>query len=340
MRPFRFERAGSVPEVAQLAAERRSGEHTPVQASAQFIAGGTNLVDTMKLDVSRPEVVVDLNGLAEADLHRITASDAGIRFGALVRMSDAEQHEAVRNRYPVIAESLALAASPQIRNMASLAGNLLQRTRCEYFRETSWPCNKREPGSGCAAIGGYDRQHAVLGTSPHCIATYPGDFAQALVALDAMVEIEGVQGLRKIPVAGLHRLPGETPQVETVLNPGDLIVAITVPAGPWTRRSHFLKVRDRTSYAFALASVAVALELDGDTVQEVRLALGGVATVPWRATAAEDALRGRTLDEQTAGLAAEAAFADARPGRHNAFKLDLGRAAVVQALMETRRMRI
>jgi len=340
MRPFRFERAGSVSDVAQLIAETRTAQRPPVTAATQFIAGGTNLVDTMKLDVARPEVVVDLNGLGEADLHRIEATDTGIRFGALVRMAEAEQHEAVRSRYPVIAESLALAASPQIRNMASLAGNLLQRTRCEYFRETTWPCNKRDPGTGCSAIGGHDRQHAVLGTSPHCIATYPGDFAQALIALDAMVEIEGGQGLRKIPVAELHRLPGDTPHIETLLNAGDLITAISVPAGPWTARSHFLKVRDRTSYAFALASVAVALQLEGETVHEARIALGGVATVPWRATEAEAVLRGRTLDEQSAGMAAEAAFAGARTGRHNAFKLDLGRAAVVQALMETKRMRL
>lgn len=340
MRPFRFERAGSVSEVSQLTAETSSGQRPPVAAATQFIAGGTNLVDTMKLDVSRPEVVVDLNGLGEADLHRIEATDTGIRFGALVRMAEAEQHETVKSRYPVIAESLALAASPQIRNMASLAGNLLQRTRCEYFRETTWPCNKRDPGTGCSAIGGHDRQHAVLGTSPHCIATYPGDFAQALIALDAMVEIEGGQGLRKVPVAELHRLPDDTPHIETRLNAGDLITAISVPAGPWTARSHFLKVRDRTSYAFALASVAVALQLEGETVHEARIALGGVATVPWRATEAEEVLRGRTLDEQSAGLAAEAAFAGARPGRHNAFKLDLGRAAVVQALMETKRMRL
>lgn len=339
MRPFRLERATSLPELAQLTAGRRS-QRPPVQAAIQFIAGGTNLVDTLKLDVARPETVVDLNGLGETGLRRIEESGAGIRLGALVRMAEAEEHPAVRARFPVIAESLALSASPQIRNMASLAGNLLQRTRCEYFRESSWACNKRSPGAGCSAIGGVDRQHAVLGTSPHCIATYPGDLAQALVALEAMVEIEGGQGLRKIPVADLHRLPGETPHVETVLHADDVIVAITVPARPWSARSHFLKVRDRTSYAFALASAAVALDLDGGTVREARIALGGVATVPWRAAAAEDVLRGRALDERSAADAAEAAFAEARPGRDNAFKVELGRATLVQALLETSQMRV
>lgn len=340
MRPFRLERAATLPELARLTAGRRLSQRPPVQAAVQFISGGTNLVDTMKLDVARPETVVDLNGLGEAGLRRIEDGDAGIRLGALVRMAEAEEHPAVRGRFPAIAESLALAASPQIRNMASLAGNLLQRTRCEYFRESSWACNKRSPGSGCSAIGGVDRQHAVLGTSPHCIATYPGDLAQALVALEAMVEIEGGQGLRKIPVAELHRLPGDSPHVETVLNADDVIVAISVPSRPWSARSHFLKVRDRTSYAFALASAAVALDLDGETVREARIALGGVATVPWRAVAAEDALRGRVLDERSTAEAAEAAFAGARPGRRNAFKVDLGRATLVQALLETSRMRV
>lgn len=339
MRPFRYERASSLSEIAGLHGSGPSDREPPPRASTQFVAGGTNLVDYMKLDVSRPGTVVDLNGLGDAALRRIDVTDAGLRLGALVRMSEAEEHEAVRRHYPVIAESLSLAASPQVRNMASLAGNILQRTRCEYFRETTWRCNKREPGSGCSAIGGFDRQHAVLGTSEHCIATYPGDLAQALIALDAMVEIEGSHGLRKIRFAELHRLPGDTPHVETVLRSSDLITAITVPAGPWTDRSHFLKVRDRTSYAFALASVAVAIEMTGETVHEARVALGGLATVPWRARAAEE-LRGRTLDEQVAGLAAEAAFADARPGRHNAFKVELGKAAVVQALMETKRMQV
>ncbi|MEQ8393550.1 xanthine dehydrogenase family protein subunit M [Thalassobaculum sp.] len=312
----------------------------PTRAGAQFIAGGTNLVDYMKLDVARPDTVIDLNSLDDSALRRINIQDTGIRLGALVRMSEVEDHNLIRQRYPVIAESLGLTATRQIRNMATLAGNLLQRTRCEYFRETSWGCNKREPGSGCAAIGGVDRQHAILGTSQKCIATYPGDFAQALVALDAMVEIEGKNGLRKIPVVELHQLPGDTPHIDTSLQPADVITAITVPAGPWAERSHFVKVRDRTSYAFALASAAVALELDGEKVRDVRIAIGGVATVPWRARLAEDTLRGQALDEQSAELAAEAAFSDAHPGRHNAFKLDLGKATIVQALMETKAMQV
>lgn len=340
MHPFKLERAETLDEIPGFVSAGGSEREVPVRADVQFIAGGTNLVDYARLDIARPGTLVDLNSLRDSGLRRIEADEDGLRLGALVRMSEAEEHDAVRKHYPVIAESLRLAASPQIRNMASLAGNVLQRTRCEYFRATGWACNKREPGSGCAAIGGVDRLHAVLGTSEHCIATYPGDLAQALVALDAMVEIEGRNGVRKIPVAELHRLPDDTPHVETVLRPADVITAITLPAAPWTARSHFVKVRDRTSYAFALVSVAVALELEGETVREARIALGGVATVPWRARRAEDVLRGRTLDERTAGLAADAAFAGARPGRHNTFKVDIGKATVVHALMETKRMQV
>ncbi len=340
MHPFLYERAGDVAGATGLVAAAASAAAAPVTAAAQFVAGGTNLVDCMKLEVARPEVLVDINGVAEDRLRRIEVTDAGLRFGALVRMAEVETDETVARRFPVITESLALSASPQIRNMASLAGNVLQRTRCEYFREATWPCNKRSPGSGCSAIGGVDRQHAVLGTSPHCIATYPGDFAQALIALDAMVEIEGSRGLRKIGFADLHRLPGDTPHVETILRPDDMITAISVPAASLAVRSHFLNVRDRTSYAFALASVAVAVDLEGETVREARIALGGVATVPWRARAAEDWLRGRELDEAAAAEAARVAFAAARPGRHKAFKVDLGKAAVVQALLEAKRMQV
>lgn len=330
MRPFLYERADS-PERAV----RSAGD-----AGVQFIAGGTTLTDLMKLDVMRPERLVDINPLVGGRAGRIEETERGIRFGALVRMAQAEAHPAVRGRYPVIADSLKLAASQQLRTMASLGGNVLQRTRCEYFREVSWACNKRAPGSGCSAIGGINRQHAVLGTSDACIASYPGDFAQALVALDAVVETAGPQGGRRIAFADLHRRPEGTPDVETVLMPGELITAIEVPAGPWTRRSRYVKVRDRDSYAFALASAAVALDLDGETVREVRIALGGIASVPWRAREAEEALRGRRLDESSALAAAEAALAGARTFEHNAFKVPLAKQTLVRALLETQAMEV
>ncbi|MBZ9671894.1 FAD binding domain-containing protein [Mesorhizobium sp. ES1-3] len=337
MRPFLYERPTSVTAAIAMASHL---DAAPTQANTQFIAGGTNLADYMKLGVAQPERLLDLNELAEPALRQIKTDDDTIRFGALVRMGEAADNKDVRRRCPLLADSLKFAASGQLRNMASLAGNVLQRTRCEYFRETSWPCNKREPGSGCAAMEGVNRQHAVLGTSDACIATYHGDFAQALIALDAVVEVEGRRGPRKIPFASLHRLPGDTPNIETDLAADEVIVAIDVPLGGWSRRSRYLKIRDRESYAFALASAAVALEMDGDTVRQARIALGGVATVPWRARAAEDALRGNALDDKAATAAAEAAFADARPREHNAFKIPLGKRTLVRALLETRDMKV
>ncbi|WP_027146886.1 xanthine dehydrogenase family protein subunit M [Mesorhizobium sp. WSM3626] len=340
MRPFLYERPTSVSAAIAMASHLEARHVAPTQANTQFIAGGTNLADYMKLGVAQPERLLDLNELAEPALRQIETNDDTIRFGALVRMGEAADNNEVRRRCPLLADSLKFAASGQLRNMASLAGNILQRTRCEYFRETSWPCNKREPGSGCAAMEGVNRQHAVLGVSDACIATYHGDFAQALIALDAVVEVEGRRGPRKIPFAGLHRLPGDTPNIETDLAADEVIVAIEVPLGAWSRRSRYLKIRDRESYAFALASAAVALEMDGNTVRQARIALGGVATVPWRARAAEDALRGNALDDKTAAAAAEAAFADARPREHNAFKIPLGKRTLVRALLETRDMKV
>lgn len=342
MRPFLYERADSPERAVRAAAAAPSGNPPHVQAPAQFIAGGTTLSDLMKIDVMRPELLVDINPLDRTQAGRIDVTDGGIRFGALVRMAQAEDLPAVRERYPVIAEALKLAASRQLRNMATLGGNLLQRTRCEYFREVSWPCNKRAPGSGCSALDGVNRQHAILGASGSCIATYPGDLAQALVALDAKVETTGPGGGpgggRRIPVAELHRRPGDTPHLETVLEPAELITAITVPAGPWTRRSLYLKIRDRESYAFALTSAAVALHMDGGTVREARVALGGVATVPWRAREAEEALRGRTLDEAAAVAAADAALFSAQAREHNAFKIPLAKQTIVRALLDAQRM--
>ena len=330
MRSFRYERAGD----AAAAVAAAGG------AQAAFLAGGTTLLDLMKLDVEQPAVVVDINDLA--DRHgRIETTQQGLRLGALVRMSEAAEHPAIRRDYPVIAESLRLAASTQIRHMATLGGNLLQRTRCSYFRDPEWRvCNKRLPGSGCAALEGVNRKHAVLGVSQHCIAAYPGDFAQALVALDASIEVLGADGPRRLSVEAPHLEPGAMPQVETVLAPGDLIVAFEIPARPWTRRSAFRKLRDRESYEFALVSAAVALDMAGETVREARIALGGVATRPWRARQAEAVLAGGRLSRETAEAAAATAFAAAvtRPG--NAFKVDLGRRCLIEALLTTAAMEI
>ena len=254
----------------------------------------------MKLDVMRPQTIIDINGLDRTALGRIEASAGGMRLGALVRMADAAEHPAIGRDCPMIAQSLKLAASQQIRNMASLGGNVLQRTRCTYFRDVSYTaCNKRNPGSGCAALTGHNRDHAVLGTSEQCIATYPGDFAQALIALDARVELMGAGGARTIPFASLHRRPGDRPDVETTLQPGEMITGFQVALAPWMRRSLYLKVRDRESYEFALASAAVALHIADGHVVEARIALGGVATVPWRARSAEAALVGQAIDDDS-----------------------------------------
>jgi xanthine dehydrogenase YagS FAD-binding subunit len=295
----------------------------------------------MKLGVMHPTTLIDIDAL-RAEHGAIHADAAGLRLGALVRMAEAAEHPAVRRDYPVIAQALRLAASQQLRNMASLGGNVLQRTRCNYFRDPSWQaCNKREPGSGCAAIDGVNRRLAVLGVSEHCIASYPGDFANALVALAAEVELVDPQGAaRTIPFEDLHRLPGDTPHIETNLRPGELITGFRVPAGPWTRRSLYLKIRDRESYDFALASAAVALHLDSGIVREVRIALGGVATKPWRSREAEAALAGRPLDEAAAGAAAQAALAGAVTHGENRFKPELARRTLVRALLEAAAMEV
>ena len=305
-------------------------------AATTYLAGGTTLLDLMKLDVLRPTQVADIN--AQGSNH-VTLDAQGLHLGALARMTDVADHAEVKRRYPVVAQSLMQAASPQIRNMASLGGNVLQRTRCPYFRDTSvTACNKRNPGSGCSAIGGVNRLQAVLGTSDACIAAYPGDFAQALVALDATVELHGTQGRRRMPFSDLHAVPGTTPQHETTLRPGEMITGFSIPAGGWTARSLYLKVRDRESYAFALASAAVALHLERSIVREVLIALGGVATTPWRAREAEAELRGKPLDEAAAERAATAAFAKAVTHGENAFKPELGRRTMVRALLQAQQM--
>ncbi len=339
MQPFAFERPMSPDAAVRSAAAPRAS--ATLRNPAQYLAGGTTLVDLMKLDVMQPQTVIDINGLGDTQLGRIEASQDGIRLGALVRMSDAADHPLVK-RVPMIVQALELAASPQIRNMASLGGNVLQRTRCPYFRDVSYQaCNKRNPGAGCAAMDGVNRDHAVLGTSDNCIATYPGDFAQALIALDASVEIMGTENNgRTIRFAALHRPPGETPDVETTLRPGEMITAFEVPIAPWMRRSLYLKVRDRASYEFALASAAVALDLRDGVVAEARIGLGGVATVPWRAASAEAALRGQPINDTSLAAAADSAFAEAHGRRHNAYKIALGRRTLVRALREAAAIQI
>ncbi len=336
MRPFIYERAATV-ETASTALRAGPGtKETAVQGRfpAEYLAGGTTLLDLMKLDVMQPARVVDLAALAKAH-GAIEVSGQSLKLGALAKMSAVADHPEVIRTYPVLAQTLTLAASAQLRNMASLGGNVLQRTRCSYFRDTSWSaCNKRNPGSGCAALDGYNRQHAVLGASKDCIAMYPGDFAQALMALDATVEVMGDQGARTIAFADLHRQPGSTPHIETTLDAGDVITGFTIAAAPWTKRSLYLKIRDRQSYEFALASAAVALDLDNGTVKQARIALGGVATVPWRAREAEAALAGKKLDQEAAEAAAKAAFAGASPREHNAYKVALGQKTIVRALLQ------
>ena len=336
MRPFAYERAKNAPDAVR-AASGPAGV-PPTSAPVQFVAGGTVMLDLMKLDTMRPERLVDIRDL-EREHGAIEVSPTGLRLGALARMADLGDHPDVNRDFPVIAQTMKLAASAQIRNMASLAGNVLQRSRCNYFRGDWHRCNKRVPGSGCAAIGGVNRKHAVLGVNDRCISAYPGDFAQALVALDAAVEILGSGGARRIRFADLHTGP-ERPDRETVLEPGDLITGFTVPAGPWTRRSLYVKVRDRESYEYAVASAAVALELDGEVVKSARIALGGLAYKPWRAREAEDALLGKPLTESAAEAAASAAFAGSQTHGENAFKPDLGRRTLVRALLEAKMLEV
>jgi xanthine dehydrogenase YagS FAD-binding subunit len=342
MRPFQYERVDSAQAALKAAMAVDAPVNEPsVFTPVQYLAGGTNLVDMMKIDVMQPERLVDINALEKTRLGAIEAGPNGLVLGALARMAKVAVMPGVKQNYPMIADALNLAASQQLRNMASLGGNVLQRTRCTYFRDTSYTnCNKRNPGSGCAAMQGINRMHAVLGTSEQCIATYAGDFAQALIALDANVDIAGAKGTRSIPFATLHRLPGSTPHLETILAPGELITALTVPALPFAKRSRYLKVRDRESYEFALASAAIALDLDGDTVKDARIALGGVATVPWRAKTAEAHLKGRPLDDATLTEVAELAFAKAEPREHNEFKVELGKRTLIRALRETAAMEI
>jgi xanthine dehydrogenase YagS FAD-binding subunit len=338
MRPFTYQRPSDARSAVQALVAAASANNALTEASIQPLAGGTTLLDLMKLDVMRPEVLVDINPLSNA-WSAISLDGGNLKLGALARMSDVAANPDLQRGYPVIADSLKLAASPQLRNMASLGGNVLQRTRCTYFRDVSYEaCNKRNPGSGCAAMEGFNRTHAILGTSDQCIATYPGDFAQALIALDAMVEITGKSGVRNVPFAELHKAPGASPQIETSLMPGELISAFSVQ-GRWPR-STYLKVRDRQSYEFALSSAAIALDVQDGMVRDARVALGGVATIPWRAREAEALLKGQKIDDALASKVAEAAFKGAAGRKHNEFKIALGKRVVSRALHQAAMMEI
>ena len=299
---------------------------------ATFIAGGTTLLDLMKLNVENHDQLVDINSLAFKGIEQ-TAD--GLRIGALERMSDVGEHPLVVQNYPAVSQSLLLAASPQLRNMASIGGNILQRTRCGYFRDTAFPCNKRVPGSGCPAQDGENKGLAILGTSKACIATFPGDLPVALAALDAVLLLENAKGKqRRVPLVDFHLLPGNTPEKETVLEPGELIVSITIPVAAHARKSTYLKVRERTSYAYALASAAVGLDVQGGTIRSARVALGGVGTKPWRSPEAEKILTGAPATEATFRAAAAAAVRDAQPREQNRFKVELAQNTLVRALVE------
>jgi len=298
--------------------------------AAKFIAGGTNLIDLMKENVMRPSRVIDISHLALNEIDSSTGG--GLRLGALATNADVAYHEEIERRYPLLSKAILAGASAQLRNMATVGGNLMQRTRCSYFYDTTTPCNKREPGAGCSAIAGFNRGHAILGTSEHCIASYPSDMCAALAALKAVVRVIGPAGERTIPFAEFHRLPGDTPNIDTNLAPEEIITAVDLPAKGFAEHHSYLKVRDRTSYAFALVSVAAALEMDGDTITEARVALGSVAHRPWREPAAETLLHGQPATRTRFEQVADALLQDAKGFGHNTFKIELAKLAVVRAL--------
>jgi xanthine dehydrogenase YagS FAD-binding subunit len=323
MNPFRYMRADNVSGAVTMMAE------TP---EAVFLAGGTNLVDLMKLGVATPEMLIDVRRLTSDQIEELP--DGGLRIGAAVPNSDLAADRRIRRRYPLLSEALLSGASGQLRNLATAGGNLLQHTRCVYFQNVTTPCNKREPGSGCSAREGFNRELAILGWSDACIATHPSDMAVALAALDAVVHTQGRNGERKLPLTELHRLPGDQPERDTVLEHDELITAVDLPPLAFAANSHYRKVRDRASYAFALVSVAAAMDLADGTVRDVRIALGGVAHKPWRATSAEEALRGAPATEESFRRAAEAELAGARPLTGNAFKVPLARNLIVRTLLD------
>jgi xanthine dehydrogenase YagS FAD-binding subunit len=320
MNPVNYQRA-TAPEEAVRAVSARG---------AKFLAGGTNLVDLMRYNVEHPTTLIDVTHL---NFTQITNSGNTTLIGAGVRNSDLANHETIRTNYPLLSQALLSGASPQLRNMATTGGNLLQRTRCYYFMDTAFPaCNKRTPGSGCAAIKGFNRIHAILGASDQCIATNPSDMSVALAALNASIHVQSPKGKRTIPIADFHRLPGTTPQLDTNLQPDELITAVELPAPKFAKHSYYLKVRDRQSYAFALVSVAAGLEISGNTIQSAGLALGGVAHKPWHSTEAEKFLTGTVVSPDAFRKAADLAVAGAKPYEHNAFKIELAKQSIVRAL--------
>ncbi len=322
MTPFAYVRAEDA-----AAAVRRGA-----MAGARYLGGGTNLVDLMRETIERPATLVDVTGLSSGIEIR---DDGGLMIGAAARNTAVSEHRAVRTGYPALARALVAGASAQIRNMATVGGNVLQRTRCAYFYDAEGSrCNKRDPGAGCDALEGFNRMHAILGASPACVATHPSDMCVALVALDAVAHLRSATGERTLPLVDLHRLPGGHPEIETVLEPGELITAIELPARPFAHRSTYRKARDRASYAFALVSVAAALDLEAGRVKDVRIALGGVAHKPWRALNAEAAIRGQPATEAVFRRAAEAELADAAPLRDNAFKVELATRIITTTLLE------
>ena len=322
MRPFKYVRAGDPSAAARAVA---------ANPQAKFLAGGTNILDLMKEDVERPDQLVDLTRLK---LTEIKPLRGGVSIGALATNTATANNPLIRNNYPLLTQAIVAGASAQLRNMATNGGNLLQRTRCQYFYDTAMPCNKREPGTGCGALQGLNRYHAIFGWSEHCVATYPGDMATALYALDAVVRVRDANGReRTIPIADFHRLPGDAPQKDTNLAHGELITAIELPRSSFANHSYYLKVRERASYAFALVSVAAALELDGKTIRQARVVLGSVAHKPWRSREAEALLSGAPVSEESFRRAAEAALKDAKPLEHNAYKVELGKRAIVRALL-------
>ena len=321
MTPFLYERATNQQTAMLLG----------VRSGASFLGGGTNLVDLMRETIAKPTLLVDVTGLSR---EIEDGSNGGLKIGAGVKNTAAAADSRVRKRFPLMAQAILAGASAQIRNMATIGGNILQRTRCAYFYDDAARCNKRTPGAGCDAIEGFNRNHAILGASPRCVATHPSDMCVALVALDAIVSVGGAHGSRQIPLADLHRLPGDKPEIDTELRQGELITAVTLPPNAFAPRSSYRKVRDRSSYAFALGSVAAALELDGVHIKEARLALGGVAHKPWRARVAEKVLVGRTIDEASFRDAAEAELASAVGLRDNAFKIDLAKRVIVDSFLK------
>jgi xanthine dehydrogenase YagS FAD-binding subunit len=322
MSPFQYERATEVAGAIQA-----------MRPGCKFLAGGTNLVDLMKNGLEKPAALIDLNRVPLAAIEPLP--EGGLRLGAMARNSDTANHPAVRQHYPLLTQAILSGASPQLRNLASNGGNLLQRTRCPYFMDTGFPqCNKRAPGSGCGAIDGLNRTHAIFGASDRCIAVHPSDMCVALTALEATIRVQSRSGERQIPIADFHRLPGGTPEIDTNLKPDELILSIDLPQSPYAGHSHYLKVRDRASYEFALVSVAAGLELDSGAIRSARLVLGGVAPKPWRVTAAEQMLVGKTPDAALFSAAGQEAIAGAQPHSQNSFKVGLVRRAVSRALAE------